>query len=157
LVNIKLRKGILATRLFHCCYAAYALAEAAIETYLSNHEAGQEPSSGGSRHRGNAVTINFLADAEPQIPAGGRYVGESTMSILKQIGQIWNQYREFRSTFNELSQMSDAELRDMGLYRGDIVRVAYGEAETRSTPVVTARRQANQNAQGSFGVLRESH
>lgn len=79
------------------------------------------------------------------------------MSILKQIGQIWNQYHEFRSTFNELSHMSDAELRDMGLYRGDIVRVAYGEAETRSTPVVTARRQANQNAQGTFGVLRESH
>jgi uncharacterized protein YjiS (DUF1127 family) len=103
------------------------------------------------------VTINFLADAEPQIPAGGRYVGESIMNILKQIGQIWNQYREFHSTFNELSHMSDAELRDMGLYRGDIVRVAYGEAETRSTPVVTARRRANQNAQGSFGILRESH
>ena len=103
------------------------------------------------------MTINFLADAEPQILAGGRYVGESTMNILKQIGQIWNQYREFRSTFNELSHMSDAELRDMGLYRGDIVRVAYGEAETRSTPVVTARRQTKQNTQGSFGVLRESH
>jgi uncharacterized protein YjiS (DUF1127 family) len=79
------------------------------------------------------------------------------MNFLKQIGQIWNQYREFHSTFKELSQMSDAELRDMGLYRGDIVRVAYGEAETRSTPVVTARCQTNQNIQGSFGVLRESH
>ncbi len=45
----------------------------------------------------------------------------------------------------------------MGLYRGDIVRVAYGAAETRSTPVVTARRQAKQNTPGSFGVLRESH
>ena len=79
------------------------------------------------------------------------------MNILKQIGQIWNQYREFRSTFNELSQMSDAELRDMGLYRGDIVRVAYGEAEAHNSPVVTARRKANQNAQGGFGILRQSH
>ena len=79
------------------------------------------------------------------------------MNILKQIGQIWNQYREFHSTFNELSHMSDAELRDMGLYRGDIVRVAYGEAETRSTPVVTARRQAKQKTHGGFGILRESH
>jgi uncharacterized protein YjiS (DUF1127 family) len=79
------------------------------------------------------------------------------MNILKQIGQIWNQYREFRSTFHELSQMSDAELRDMGLYRGDIVRVAYGEAETRSTPVVTARRQATQNTHSGFGILRQSH
>jgi uncharacterized protein YjiS (DUF1127 family) len=79
------------------------------------------------------------------------------MNFLKQIGQIWNQYREFHSTFKELSHMSDAELRDMGLYRGDIVRVAYGEAETRSTPVVTARHQTNLNTQGSFGVLRESH
>lgn len=79
------------------------------------------------------------------------------MNFLKQLGQIWNQYREFHSTFKELSQMSDAELRDMGLYRGDIVRVAYGEAETRSTPVVTARRPTKQNTQGSFGVLRASH
>jgi uncharacterized protein YjiS (DUF1127 family) len=157
LVNHQLKKGNSASHPPHCCYAAYALAEVANETYLSNHEAGQEPFSGGSRHRGNAIAINFLADAEPQILAGGRYVGESTMIILKQIGQIWNQYREFRSTFNELSQMSDAELRDMGLYRGDIVRVAYGAAETRSTPVVTARRQTKQNTQGSFGVLRESH
>ena len=54
------------------------------------------------------------------------------MNFLKQIGQIWNQYREFRSTFNELSQMSDAELRDMGLYRGDIVRVR----PTRGAPIV---------------------
>jgi uncharacterized protein YjiS (DUF1127 family) len=114
-------------------------------------------SVGGSGHRGNAVSINFLADAEPQILAGGRYVGESTMNILKQIGQIWNQYREFHSTFNQLSQMSDAELRDMGLYRGDIVRVAYGEAETRAIPVVPARRQTNQSVKGGFGVLRESH
>jgi uncharacterized protein YjiS (DUF1127 family) len=157
LVKIALKKGNLPPRSSHCCHAAYALAEAANETYLSNHEAGQEPFSGGSRHRGNAVTINFLADAEPQVPAGGRYVGESIMNILKQIGQIWNQYREFHSTFNELSHMSDAELRDMGLYRGDIVRVAYGEAETRSTPVVTVRPQTKQNAQGSFGILRESH
>ena len=157
LVNRRLIKGKSAPRPSHCCYAAYALAEVANETYLSNHEAGQEPFSGGSRHRGNAVTINFLADAEPQILAGGRYVGESIMNILKQIGQIWNQYREFRSTFNELSQMSDAELRDMGLYRGDIVRVAYGEAETRSIPVVAARRQTAQKAQGGFGVLSGSH
>jgi hypothetical protein len=53
--------------------------------------------------------------------------------------------------------MSDAELRDMGLYRGDIVRVAYGEAETRAIPVVPARRQTNQSVKGGFGVLRESH
>ena len=118
-------------------------------------------SVGGSRHRGNAIAINFLADAEPQILAGGRYVGESTMNILKQVGQIWNQYREFRSTFNELSNMSDAELRDMGLYRGDIVRVAYGQAETHSTPVASARRQSVKSAQtspqGGFGMLRGSH
>jgi uncharacterized protein YjiS (DUF1127 family) len=79
------------------------------------------------------------------------------MNILKQIGQIWNQYREFRTTFNELSHMSDAELRDMGLYRGDIVRVAYGEAENHAAPAVTARRKPRQNTQGGFGVLSGSH
>jgi len=79
------------------------------------------------------------------------------MNILKQIGQIWNQYREFRTTFNELSHMSDAELRDMGLYRGDIVRVAYGEAESHAASAATARRQPRQNARGSFGILSGSH
>ena len=82
------------------------------------------------------------------------------MSIFKQIGQIWNQYREFRATFNELSNMSDAELRDMGLYRGDIVRVAYGQAETHSTPVAAARRRAPRAPrppQGGFGILSGSH
>jgi uncharacterized protein YjiS (DUF1127 family) len=103
------------------------------------------------------VTINLLADAEPHILAGACNVGESTMNILKQIGQIWNQYREFRTTFNELSHMSDAELRDMGLYRGDIVRVAYGEAENHAEPAINAHRQGRQTTQGSFGVLRESH
>jgi uncharacterized protein YjiS (DUF1127 family) len=83
------------------------------------------------------------------------------MSIFKQIGQIWNQYREFRSTFNELSNMSDAELRDMGLNRGDIVRVAYGQAETYSTPVASAHRHSVKSAktspQGGFGMLHGSH
>jgi len=103
------------------------------------------------------VTINFLADAEPHFLAGGRYVGESTMNLLKQIGRIWNQYREFRTTFNELSHLSDAELRDMGLYRGDIVRVAYGEAENHTAAAAAAHRQTHQNTHGGFGVLRESH
>ena len=83
------------------------------------------------------------------------------MNILKQIGQIWNQYREFRSTFNELSNMSDAELRDMGLYRGDIVRVAYGQAEASYPQTVPANRNLGRGAQtsqqGGFGMLSGSH
>jgi uncharacterized protein YjiS (DUF1127 family) len=83
------------------------------------------------------------------------------MNILKQIGQIWNQYREFRSTFNELSNMSDADLRDMGLYRGDIVRVAYGQAEASYPQTVPANRNAGRGAQtspqGGFGMLSGSH
>jgi hypothetical protein len=57
--------------------------------------------------------------------------------------------------------MSDAELRDMGLYRGDIVRVAYGQAETHSTSVAAARRPGAKSAQtatqGGFGILSGSH
>ena len=79
------------------------------------------------------------------------------MNILKQIGQIWNQYREFRSTFNELSQMSDAELRDMGLTAAISSALHMAKRKPGSTPVVTARRQTKQTTQGSFGVLRESH
>ncbi|QQP92045.1 DUF1127 domain-containing protein [Skermanella sp. TT6] len=79
------------------------------------------------------------------------------MNLFKHIGQIWSQYRAFRSTYSELSQLSDAELKDMGLYRGDIVRIAYDAAESSLTPAKPANRQGRSNAADTFGVLRESH
>jgi len=44
-----------------------------------------------------------------------------------------------RSTIRELSKMSDAELRDIGIARGDIYSVAHG-----STDYDRLRRQANE-------------
>ncbi|WP_158045612.1 DUF1127 domain-containing protein [Skermanella pratensis] len=79
------------------------------------------------------------------------------MNLFKNIGQIWSQYRAFRSTYSELSQLSDAELKDMGLYRGDIVRIAYDAAETSLTPAKAANSQGGAKAAGTFGILRESH
>ena len=83
------------------------------------------------------------------------------MSIFNQIGQIWNQYREFRATFNELSNMSDAELRDMGLF------AATSSASPTARPKPTALRSparagtsvksAQTSPQGGFGMLHGSH
>ena len=57
--------------------------------------------------------------------------------------------------------MSDAELRDMGLYRGDIVRVAYGQAEASSPQTAPANRNIGRGTQtspqGGFGMLSGSH
>lgn len=79
------------------------------------------------------------------------------MNLFKYIGQTWSQYRAFRSTFSELSQLSDAELKDMGLYRGDIVRIAYDAAESGLKVAKPANSQGGAKAAGTFGVLRESH
>jgi uncharacterized protein YjiS (DUF1127 family) len=54
------------------------------------------------------------------------------MNLLKRIALVWMQYRAFQKTFAELSRMSDCELKDVGLYRGDIARVALGQAEQRA-------------------------
>jgi uncharacterized protein YjiS (DUF1127 family) len=89
--------------------------------------------------------------------AGATHVGDRVMNIFKQLGRIWSQYREFRSTYSELSQLSDTDLKDMGLYRGDIVRIAYGEAENSVKLGKPANTQRDPKSTGTFGALRESH
>jgi uncharacterized protein YjiS (DUF1127 family) len=50
---------------------------------------------------------------------------------LTRITSLWNEYLQFRAqhraykeTVAELSRLSDAELRDIGLHRGDIHSIA---------------------------------
>jgi uncharacterized protein YjiS (DUF1127 family) len=63
------------------------------------------------------------------------------MSLLENSLRLWAQQREFRAVHRELARRSDRELRDMGLARGDLVRLAEREAERRI--VTPAARQAD--------------
>ena len=54
------------------------------------------------------------------------------MSLLKRIAFVWIQYRHFQAAVAELGRLSDRELSDLGLARGDIGRVAFAEAERRT-------------------------
>jgi uncharacterized protein YjiS (DUF1127 family) len=57
------------------------------------------------------------------------------MNLLESIQRIWAHHREFRAVYTELARLSDRELRDMGIARDDIARLAYAEAERRvATP-----------------------
>ena len=65
------------------------------------------------------------------------------MNVLNHARRVWAQHREFRAGYAELARHSERELRDMGIDRGDIARVAYQEAERRvvtpaasSTPAI---------------------
>ena len=65
------------------------------------------------------------------------------MNILNHALSVWAQHREFRAVFAELTRHTDRELRDMGIDRSDITRIAYQEAERRivtpaasSTPAI---------------------
>ena len=58
------------------------------------------------------------------------------MNLFNHALHVWAQHREFRAVFAELARLSDRELRDMGIDRGDTTRIAYQEAEQR---IVTPR------------------
>ena len=61
------------------------------------------------------------------------------MNLFNHALSVWAQHREFRAVFAKLARLSERELRDMGIDRGDIARIAYQEAERRIvTPAARA-------------------
>ena len=50
-------------------------------------------------------------------------------NLVKNFLQKLRNRQSYRSTFNELSQLNDRELNDIGIGRGDIKRVAMGDPE----------------------------
>jgi uncharacterized protein YjiS (DUF1127 family) len=61
------------------------------------------------------------------------------MSLFHHALSVWAQRREFRAAYAELARHTDRELRDMGIERRDITRIAYAEAERRIvTPVASS-------------------
>ena len=53
------------------------------------------------------------------------------MHLLNHALRVWARHRAFRAVFAELARLSERALRDMGIDRGDIARIAYQEAERR--------------------------
>ncbi len=64
------------------------------------------------------------------------------MDLLKDTMRVWAMHREFRAVLAELKSRSDRELSERGLTRGDIVRVAYAEAERRIATPASCRPEA---------------
>ena len=54
------------------------------------------------------------------------------MSFLKNIAFVWVQYRQFQTALAELGRLSDRELGERGLTRGDVAWAAFEEAERRA-------------------------
>lgn len=57
------------------------------------------------------------------------------MSFLNHVLSVLTQYREFRTVSAKLARSTDRELRDMGIDRSDITRIAYEEAERHMVSV----------------------
>jgi hypothetical protein len=53
------------------------------------------------------------------------------MDLLKNTLRVWAMQREFRAVLADLNSCSDRELKELGLARGDLARVAWEEAERR--------------------------
>ena len=60
------------------------------------------------------------------------------MNLFHHALHVWAEYREFRAVFAKLARLSDRELRDMGIDRSDITRLAYQEAERRVVTPATS-------------------
>jgi hypothetical protein len=64
------------------------------------------------------------------------------MDLLNDILRIWAMRREFRAVLADLRGRSDRELKELGLARGDIARVAWEEAERRIGGPIPRRPEA---------------
>ena len=61
------------------------------------------------------------------------------MDLIRALHRAWIQYGEFQRVRQALADSSDRQLADMGLARGDIVRLAYEHAEAYAARHVPAR------------------
>ncbi len=64
------------------------------------------------------------------------------MDLLKRFALVWLQYRAFQAALAEFRRLSDRELGDRGLSRGDIARAAFEEAERRTAAFALSRPEA---------------
>ena len=64
------------------------------------------------------------------------------MNLFHHALSVWAQHREFRAVFAKLARYTDRELRDMGIDRSDITRIAYREAERRIVTPAASRSPA---------------
>jgi len=62
------------------------------------------------------------------------------LSLLQNTLRLWARHRAFHAVHAELARHSDRELRDMGIARGDIARLAHAEAERRVAPSTPSHR-----------------
>ena len=58
---------------------------------------------------------------------------EGFFDLIKDIRAAWIFQRDVRRTMKELAKLTDRELNDIGLARGDIYSVAHGDATLRRT------------------------
>lgn len=67
---------------------------------------------------------------------------EGLLQFLKNWNRGYQQKKRINQTIKELNQLSDAELNDIGLGRGDIYAVAHGDPEHKKSA------QVNHNLKG---------
>lgn len=75
------------------------------------------------------------------------------MELFNNITLAFRRYFHFQDALDELRDLSDRQLADMGLRRGDLVGLAYRIAEER-VAAASARRAAASNVTGYVSVLR---
>jgi len=71
----------------------------------------------------HTISQTMLIGSEP------RQATERTGPIMKALGGYLNRLRRYYRTKRELARLTDRELADLGIQRGDISRIAYDTAQ----------------------------
>jgi len=69
------------------------------------------------------------------VMAGGNFSLKSIAQFFVKLNEKRIQHKLIKETINQLSALSDRELNDMGLTRGDIYSVAHGSSDYARTVV----------------------
>jgi len=72
---------------------------------------------------------------------------ESAIDLFKAIRKRYETHRNIQITMKELSKLTDRELNDMGIARGDIWAVAHGDTSHRANDSWNVK--VNDNLKGS--------
>lgn len=68
---------------------------------------------------------------QTQTGLAGPSILDRVANVRNLLADKWIAYQTYRSTFNELSSLTDRDLNDLGISRADIGRISREAAETK--------------------------
>ena len=104
-----------------------------------------------SRDEGYRILAEARRLRSDQFAAGVLWIGRNVINLVRVVGTAFAEARRQQAVYESLSQLTDRQLRDIGLTRTDIPAVAAGilTREIRMAPTVAVAGAADQSLAAS--------